>query len=94
MAEPRDPAVDPDVELDGDEDLAGGLRNLVYALAPERIVVGGGVSGLPGLFPALRLRLVRALAGYPRLAEHEAMPSGKLAKLAGEFVSELLAPIA
>jgi fructokinase len=52
--------------------LAAGLRNVVYALAPERIVLGGGVAGLPGLFPVLRDRLTAALAGYPGLPEHGA----------------------
>ncbi|MGE0026081.1 MAG: ROK family protein [Thermoleophilia bacterium] len=52
--------------------LAAGLRNVVYALAPERIVLGGGVAGLPGLLPALRGRLVDALAGYPGLPEQAA----------------------
>jgi fructokinase len=52
--------------------LAAGLRNVIYALAPERIVLGGGVAGLPGLFPALRARLAEALGGYPGLAEHAA----------------------
>ena len=52
--------------------LAAGLRNVVYALAPERIVLGGGVAGLPGLLPALRARLAEALAGYPGLPEHGA----------------------
>jgi fructokinase len=50
--------------------LAAGLRNVVYALAPERIVLGGGVAGLPGLLPSLRARLAGALAGYPGLPEH------------------------
>jgi fructokinase len=50
--------------------LADGLRNLVYTLAPERIVIGGGVAGLPGLFPALRTALAEALAGYPGHPEH------------------------
>jgi fructokinase len=50
--------------------LAAGLRNVVYALAPERIVVGGGVAALPGLLPALRVRLAEALAGYPGPPEH------------------------
>lgn len=50
--------------------LAAGLRNIVYSLAPERIVMGGGVINLPGLLPALRERLTGVLAGYPGLAEH------------------------
>ena len=48
--------------------LAAGLRNVVYVLAPERIVLGGGVAGLPGLLPALRARLAAALGGYPGAA--------------------------
>jgi fructokinase len=52
--------------------LAAGLRNVVYALAPERIVLGGGVAGLPGLLPAVRARLAAALGGYPGLPEHGA----------------------
>jgi fructokinase len=50
--------------------LAAGLRNVVYALAPERIVVGGGVAAMPGLLPAVGARLADALAGYPGLPEH------------------------
>lgn len=50
--------------------LAAGLRNVVYALAPERIVVGGGVAKLPGLLPAVGERLRADLAGYPGLPEH------------------------
>lgn len=51
--------------------LAAGLRTITYTLAPERIVLGGGVCSLPGLFDALRARLAEALAGYPGLAEHD-----------------------
>lgn len=50
--------------------LAAGLRNIVYTLAPERIVVGGGVVNLPGLLPAVRVQLRELLAGYPGLDEH------------------------
>ncbi|MET9296274.1 ROK family protein [Streptomyces sp. NPDC003077] len=52
--------------------LAAGLRNVVYATAPERVVIGGGVTALPGLFPLLRAELGAALAGYPGLPEHAA----------------------
>ncbi|GAB3478173.1 ROK family protein [Nocardiopsis coralliicola] len=52
--------------------LAAGIGTLVHVLAPERVVVGGGVSGLPGLFPALRDRLAASLADYPGLTEHGA----------------------
>jgi fructokinase len=51
----------PAEQLDGDElqavvqleaaYLAAGLRNIVYPIAPQRIVIGGSVTGLPGLFP-------------------------------------------
>ncbi len=94
-------------ELDGDEleeavrieafYLAQGLRNIVYAIAPERIIVGGGVGKLPGLFPRLRVELGRALAGYPGLPEHEAddfvvAPGlGDHAGIAGGFVLAELA---
>lgn len=50
--------------------LALGLRALVYALAPERIVLGGGVAELPGLLEATRAELVETLGGYPGLEEH------------------------
>ncbi len=52
--------------------LAAGVRNMVYTLAPERIVIGGGVVNMPGLLPALRARLGDLLGGYPGLAEHAA----------------------
>jgi fructokinase len=44
--------------------LALGLANLVLALSPERIVVGGGVAGTPGLLGLVRDRLPELLAGY------------------------------
>jgi fructokinase len=50
--------------------LAAGVRSLVYTLAPERIVVGGGISAMPGLIETARSDLVRQLAGYPGLPEH------------------------
>ncbi len=57
--------------------VAAGLRQLVYVAAPQRIIIGGGVSGLPGLIPAIRTQLALQLAGYPGLEEH----------LADDFVS-------
>ena len=45
--------------------LAQGMLNLVYTVAPERIIVGGGVSDLPELHHRLRERLNVLLAGYP-----------------------------
>ncbi len=50
--------------------LAAGVRSLVYAVAPERIVVGGGLAAMPGLAEAARVELAVQLAGYPGLSEH------------------------
>jgi fructokinase len=63
------PARDRAVELEAHY-LAQGLRALVYTVAPERILIGGGVASLPGLLPAVRAHLGRALGGYPGLPEH------------------------
>ena len=52
--------------------LASGIRTLVYALAPERIIIGGGVVGLAGLLGRVRVHLARELGGYPGLDEHAA----------------------
>lgn len=38
--------------------------NLVLTLSPHRIVVGGGVSQVPGLLPLLQQEMVRQLGGY------------------------------
>ena len=51
-------------------DLAAGMSSIVYALAPERIIVGGGLGSMPGLAPAIRTELVARLGGYPGLPEH------------------------
>lgn len=72
--------------------LAAGLRNVVYALAPQRIVIGGSVTALPGLFALLRAELAGTLGGYPGLAEHGrpdfVVPAGlgAMAGPAGAFV--------
>ncbi len=52
--------------------LAQLVRDLVYVLAPERVIVGGGVAWLPGLLDLVNERLDDELAGYPGLAAHEA----------------------
>jgi fructokinase len=52
--------------------LASGFRSIVYAVAPQRIILGGGVSELPGLLEAVRRSLLEQLNGYAVLAEHEA----------------------
>ncbi len=64
--------------------LAAGIRNVVYALAPRRVVLGGGVAGLPGLVPAVRAALHRELAGYPGLPEHAADDFVVRSRLRGE----------
>ena len=77
--------------------LAAGLRNIVYTIAPERIVVGGGVAGLPGLFPILRAKLAEALSGYPGLPEHDSadfvLPAA-LGQMAGPAGALALAELA
>jgi fructokinase len=50
--------------------LAAGVRSLTYALAPERVVVGGGLGTMPGLLERARTLLGDQLAGYPGLPEH------------------------
>ena len=72
----------PGEQLDGDDlrqaveweagYLAEGLRTIVYTIAPERIVIGGSVAELPGLFPLVRAKLIETLAGYGALPEHAA----------------------
>ena len=74
--------------------LASGIRNMVYILAPERVVIGGGVAELPGLFPALRRNLAASLAGYPGLPEHESdnfVVPAALGGMAGPLGSLVLA---
>ncbi len=74
--------------------LASGLRNIVYTLAPQRIVIGGGVAALPGLFPLLHQRLQASLNAYPGIDEHTAgtfvVPPG-LGDLAGSLGAVALA---
>jgi len=45
--------------------LAQGIRDIVYVLSPERIVVGGGVAKLPGFFESIETHLTYQLGGYP-----------------------------
>jgi fructokinase len=74
--------------------VAAGVRSLVYALAPERIVVGGGLSAIPGLFDAARSELAAQLAGYPGLPEHgmdSFLASAALGGMAGPAGTLILA---
>lgn len=50
--------------------LAQGVRAITYTIAPERIVVGGGIARLPGFHAAVREALVSSFSGYPGLPEH------------------------
>ncbi len=53
--------------------LAQGLFAALLAVAPERIVLGGGVGSVPALLPATRKALRALAAGYysrPELSEH------------------------
>lgn len=44
--------------------LAQALRTYTYVLAPQRIVIGGGVMQQPGLLELLRTKLAEQLRGY------------------------------
>jgi fructokinase len=71
--------------------LAQGIRDIVYTLSPERIVVGGGVAKLPGFFESIDTHLTYQLGGYPGHEEHGAgfvvAPGlGDLSGLAGALV--------
>lgn len=50
--------------------LASGVRQIVYVLAPELVIVGGGVSKLPGLHGAIQQALITEMAEYGVLAGH------------------------
>jgi fructokinase len=51
--------------------VGAGIRSMIYVLAPERIVIGGGLSALPGVIGAARAELDRQLGRYPGLPEHQ-----------------------
>lgn len=74
--------------------LAAGLRTIVYVLAPQRVILGGGVAAMPGLMPAVRRALIDTLGGYPGLPEHGSVdfvvPAG-LGSLAGPAGALVLA---
>jgi fructokinase len=46
------------------------MRNLVYTLAPAKVIMGGGVASMPGLLDAVSEALEEELGGYPGLKEH------------------------
>lgn len=49
--------------------LALGLMNICLILAPERIILGGGVMNQSFLFPMIRSELTRLLGNYVRLPQ-------------------------
>jgi fructokinase len=54
-----------------------GIANIVFLLAPDRVIVGGSVGGRPGLLDAVRSRVDDRLGGYvvvPRLEEYVVAP--------------------
>ncbi len=50
--------------------VAAGIRSIVYVLGPERVILGGGLSAMPGLVAAVGEALAAGLRGYPGLLEH------------------------
>jgi fructokinase len=67
------------------------VRDLVYVHAPERVIIGGGVTGLPALLDRVSERLVIELSGYPGLPQHHSgfvVPPGlgRLSGLAGGLI--------
>jgi fructokinase len=51
--------------------LGAALRGIVYTLAPERVVLGGGLTQLPGLVSRVRRAFARNVMNYPALPEHQ-----------------------
>lgn len=66
------------------------LLAIVYTAAPERIIVGGGVSNLPGFHDRLRHHLGLMVAGYPTDPDLDLLVAkpglGSLSGLAGGLV--------
>lgn len=66
------------------------VRNLVYTVTPERIIVGGGVSKIPGFHVRLREKAASLLRGYPHEPDMDLLVSppglSDLSGLAGGLV--------
>lgn len=58
------PHLEAAVALEADY-LAQGIASIVAVLAPERVIVGGGVMAMPGMLEATRSRFAELAAGYP-----------------------------
>ncbi|HEX6220220.1 MAG TPA: ROK family protein [Acidimicrobiia bacterium] len=74
----------------GSHYLAQGLRDLVYTVAPERMIIGGGVSRIPYFHERLRSKLGQLLAGYPDEPDLDLLVAkpglGHLSGLAGGLI--------
>ncbi len=53
----------PGWEMEADY-IAAALANIVFTVGPDRIIIGGGVLGQPGLLALIRRRLDVLLGGY------------------------------
>ncbi len=74
--------------------LGAALRGIVYTLAPERVVLGGGLTQLPGLVARVRRAFARHVMSYPALPEHQDpgfVVAAKLGQNAGPAGTLLLA---
>jgi len=52
--------------------IALALANYIFILSPQKIILGGGVMGVPHLFPMVRLKTMKILNGYvqsPKIIE-------------------------
>lgn len=49
--------------------LAAAISSYILTLSPQRIILGGGVTGQPRLLPLTRREVVRLLAGYVQAPE-------------------------
>lgn len=47
------------------------MANLTLTLSPQRIIIGGGVMGMPGLLDATRAALTTSLAGYDAVVDDD-----------------------
>jgi fructokinase len=77
--------------------LAAGVRALVYVLAVERVVVGGGLGMMPGVLEAARRHLADQMHSYAVQPEHSGeqfIAAAGLGGLAGPAGTLLLAQIA
>ncbi len=51
--------------------LGQALRTLAYSVAPQRVVIGGGIANLPDLHQSVHESFLEELGGYRQLDEYE-----------------------